>query len=155
MLGAKYCEEMINCPREAQEQVPASYKQSKINEKLEESFIWLTFDENFQGAFSKVCRRRVISLQGTGGALTIKPFKNWKKAIKKMKTHAMSDIHIQLCEAEVAVARALKEGSIVQRLQRIGNQEKLKNRMAIIALIHCTQFLTRHHIPLTTNFDEL
>ena len=45
-----------------------------------------------------------------------------------MKTHVKSDIHIQLCQAEVAVARALQEGLIVQQLQQIGDQEV---RMAI------------------------
>ena len=81
--------------------------------------------------------------------------KNWKKAIEKMKAHAKSDIHIQSCEAEMAAARALQEGSIIQQLQQIGDQEKLKNRMAIKALIRCTHFLARRHIPHTTNFDEL
>ena len=81
--------------------------------------------------------------------------KNWKKAIEKMKAHAKSDIHIQLCEAEMAAARALQEGSIIQQLQQIGDQEKLKNMMAIKALIRCTHFLAHRHIPHTTNFDEL
>ena len=60
------------------------------------------------------------------------------------------------CEAEVAAAIALQEGSIVQQLQQIGDQEKLKNRMAIKeALTRCTHFPARPHIPHTTNFDEL
>ena len=59
------------------------------------------------------------------------------------------------CEAEVAAARALQEWLIVQQLQQIGDQEKLKNRMAIKALTHCTHFLTHRHIPHTTNFDKL
>ena len=42
--------------------------------------------------------------------------KNCKKAIVMMKTHAKSDIHMQLCGAEMAVATALQEGSIVQQL---------------------------------------
>ena len=127
----------------------------KYNKKWEESFNWLTFDENFQGAICKVCRKRGISLKRTGGTWISKPFKNWKKAIEKMKAHAKSDIHIQSCEAEMAAARALQEGSIIQQLQQIGDQEKLKNRMAIKALIRCTHFLARRHIPYTTNFDEL
>ena len=65
------------------------------------------------------------------------------------------EIHIQSCEAEMAAARALQEGLIIQQLQQIGDQEKLKNRMAIKALIRCTHFLARRHIPHTTNFDEL
>ena len=44
-------------------------------------------------------------------------------------------IVIQLCEAEVAAARALQEGPIIQQLQQIGDQEKLKNKMAIKVLI--------------------
>ena len=72
-----------------------------------------------------------------------------------MKTHVKSGIHILSCEVEVAAARALQEGSIVQQLQQIGEQEKLKNRMAIKALIRCTHFLVHRHIPHTTNFDEL
>jgi len=72
-----------------------------------------------------------------------------------MKAHAKSEIHIQSCEAEMAAARALQEGSIVQQLQQIGDQEKLKNRLACKALIRCTHFLTRRHIAHTTNFDEL
>ena len=78
-----------------------------------------------------------------------------RTAIKKVKTHAKSDIHIQSCKAEVAAARALQDRLIFQQLQQIGDQEKLKNRMAIKALICCTHFLARHHIPHTTNFDEL
>ena len=66
-----------------------------------------------------------------------------------MKDHAKSAIHIQSCEAEIAAARALQEGSIIQQLQQIGD------RMAIKALIRCTHFLVRRHIPHTTNFDEL
>ena len=57
------------------------------------------------------------------------------------------------CEAGVAAARVLQEGLIVQQLQQIDDQEKLKNRKAIKALIHYTYFLARHHSPHTTNFD--
>ena len=66
----------------------------------------------------------------------------------------MSDTHIQSCEAEVAGARA-QEGSIVHQLQQIGDQEKLKKRMAIKAFIRCAQFLAHRRIPHTTNFDKL
>ena len=57
-----------------------------------------------------------------------------------MKTHTKSDIHIRLCEAEIAAARTLQEGSIVRQLQQIGDQEKLKNRMAIEALFVAPTF---------------
>ena len=50
---------------------------------------------------------------------------------------------------------ALIEGPIIQQLQQIGAQEKLKNRVAIKTLIRCTHILARRHIPHTTNFDEL
>ena len=38
----------------------------KYNKKWEESFTWLTYDDNFQGAFCKDSRERGISLQRTG-----------------------------------------------------------------------------------------
>ena len=72
-----------------------------------------------------------------------------------MKAHAKSEVHILSCEAEKAAARALQEGSIIQQLQVIGEQEKMKNRMAIKALIRCTHFLARRHIPHMSNFDQL
>ena len=65
------------------------------------------------------------------------------------------EIHIQSCEAEMAAARALQEGSIVQQLQKIGDEEKSNNRLAIIALIRSTHFLVCRHIAHTANFDEL
>ncbi len=71
-----------------------------------------------------------------------------------MKIHAKSDIHLLSCEAEMAAATALQEGSVIQQLQQINDEEKLKNRMAIKALIRCTHFLARRHIPHTTNFDR-
>ena len=39
----------------------------KYNRKWEERFNWLIFDDNFQGAFCKVCRKRGVSPQRTGG----------------------------------------------------------------------------------------
>ena len=82
--------------------------------------------------------------------MNLKTFQNWKKAMEKMKTHAKSTIHIQSCEAEVPAAG---KSTIVQQLLQIGDQEKLKNRMAILKpLFMCTHFLTHHH---TTSFDKL
>ena len=72
-----------------------------------------------------------------------------------MKVHMKSEVHILSCEAEKAAARALQEGSIIQQFQQIREQEKMKNRMAIKALIRCTHFLARRHIPHMTNFDQL
>ena len=48
----------------------------KYNKKREETFNWLFFDDNFQGAFCKVCRKRETSLQRTEGTWISKPFKN-------------------------------------------------------------------------------
>ena len=72
-----------------------------------------------------------------------------------MEAHEKSHILVQLCEAELAAARALPEALIIQQLQHIGTQEKLKNRIAIKVLNRCTHFLALLHIPHTTNFDEI
>ena len=53
----------------------------RFNKKWEESFPWLEFDENLQGAFCKLCKKGGRSLQRTGGGWITKPFTNWKKAI--------------------------------------------------------------------------
>ena len=50
---------------------------------------------------------------------------------------------------------ALRESSIIQQLQKVDRRERIKNRAAIKSLIRCTHFLTRQHIPHTTNFDKL
>ena len=52
------------------------------------------------------------SLQRTGGAWITKPFNNWKKAIEKMRAHSQSDVHIQACAADLAVATTLRDGTV-------------------------------------------
>ena len=102
--------------------------------------------------FVKCAKKQGRMLQRTGGAWITKPFNNWKKAIEKMRAHARSDIHIQSCEAEMVAAR---QGTIVQQLQDVSEEEKVKNRVPVKALLCCTHFLTKHHIPHTTNFNQL
>ena len=51
----------------------------RYNKKWEETFAWLEFDENLQGAFCKLYKKGGRSLQRTGGAWITKPFTNWKK----------------------------------------------------------------------------
>ena len=73
-----------------------------------------------------------------------------------MRPHSKSDSHTKHCEAELLAARARKEGSsIIQQLQIIGEQERIKNRGGIKELLLCTHFLEQQHIPHTTNFDKL
>ena len=72
-----------------------------------------------------------------------------------MRAHSRCDFHIQSCEAELAATRAMEEGSLIQQLQQVGEQEKLKSRMAIKALLHRTHFLAQNHIAHATNFAIL
>ena len=59
-----------------------------------------------------------------------------------MRAHCKSDSHIKHCEAELLAARARKEeSSIIQQLHIIGEQERIKNRSGIKALLLCTHFL--------------
>ena len=114
--------------------------------------MWLEYDHHYQGAFCKVCKKQdPQSLQKTGGAWITKPFKNWKKAVEKIRAHSKSDSHIKHCEAELLAARARKEGSSIrQQLQIIGEQERMVSRRFFFVLIflHGSTFLT-------TNFDKL
>ena len=68
-----------------------------------------------------------------------------------MKAHAKSDGHIMASQAVLAT----QGGSIVQQLQKVGTQERMRNRAAIKSLIRCTHFLARQHIAHTTNFSKL
>ena len=43
----------------------------------------------------------------------------------------------------------------VHQLQRFGDSERSKNRIAIKALLHCTHYLCKQHIPHATNFSKL
>ena len=72
-----------------------------------------------------------------------------------MKAHSQSDIHVQACQASMLAERAAKEGTIMQQLQQITDEEKMKNRAAVKALIRCTHFLARQHIAHSTNIEKL
>lgn len=95
----------------------------KYNKKWEQSFPWLEYSEDHQGAFCKICKKWGKSLQRTGGAWITKPFKTWKKAMEKMRAHSHSDVHIHMCEVESAASKAEKEGSVIQQLQNIGGRK--------------------------------
>jgi len=90
--------------------------------------------------------------QKTGGAWITKPFKNWEKAVERMRAHAKSDAHIRCSEAEVTASAS---SGILQQLQNVPEEQRLKNRKGIKALLRCTHFLARYHIPHTTNFAAL
>ena len=59
-----------------------------------------------------------------------------------MRAHSQSDVRMQSCEAELAATTAMKEGSIIQQLQHVGEQEKLNNRIGK-ALLRCIHSLAR------------
>ena len=110
-------------------------------------------DADCEGAFCKICKTSGKSLYRTGGVWTTKPFTNWKKARDKMRDHAKSDIHIQASEAALTTQGGSVD--IVQQLQKVGMQERMRNRAAVKSLIRCTHFLARQHIAHTTNFSKL
>ena len=136
--------------------VPSSAATSrKYNKKWAKDFPRLEYDGNFQGAFCKICRKvetRGQSSQGSGGVWVTKPFQNWKKAVQKMKEHASSESHLRQVEAELIVGSG---ETVVHQLQRFGDSERSKNRKAIKALLGCTHYLCKQHIPHTTNFSKL
>ena len=102
-----------------------------------------------------MCRKSGKSLQRTGGVWVTQPFSNWKKAVEKMKAHEKSVTHSQAKEMALIMAGTLREGSVVQQLQRVEKQERIKNRAAVKSLLRCTHFLVRNHIAHTTNFEKL
>ena len=69
-----------------------------------------------------------------------------------MKAHASSECHLRQAEAALVVST---KGTIIHQLQCIGDSERIKNRRAIKALLCCTHYLCKQHIPYTTNFSKL
>ena len=104
--------------------------------------------------FCRVCKQTAAesAIQHTGGVWVTKPFHNWKKAFERMKAHERSSLHTQASQALLVIS---KQGSVVQQLQRVGMQEREKNRAAMKSLVRCTHFLTWHHIAHSTNFTQL
>ena len=49
--------------------------------------------------------------------MDLKSFQELEEGNREDEAHAKSDIHIQLCEAEVAAVGAVQAGLIVQQLQ--------------------------------------
>ena len=122
VFGAKSCEEKKSCAWVALEQVLPSYKQWKGQDVARELHLahlwWRTLFQGLQeeGLFKEQEEHGFQSLSKTG-----------RRQSRRWKSHAKSEIHIQPWEAEMSAARALQEGSIVQKLQQIGVPEKLKN----------------------------
>ena len=94
----------------------------------------------------------VKSSQGSRGVWVTKPFQNLKKAVQKMNEHASSKSHLKQVETELIVSR---RETVVHQLQRFGDSERSKNWKAIQALLGCTHYLCKQHIPHTTNFSKL
>ena len=72
-----------------------------------------------------------------------------------MKAHSQSDIHVQACQASMLAEKAAREGTIMQQLQKITDEEKMENRAAVKVFIRCTHFLACQHIAHSTNFEKL
>ena len=64
-------------------------------------------------------------------------------------------MHPLYCQLDMEADRARKEGSNINELQNVGEQQRLQNRKAIKALIQYTHFLVHQHIANTTNYDKL
>ena len=122
--------------------------QRKYSKSWEKDYSWLYYDEDLEGAFCKVCKQFGTSahVQRSGGVWVTKPFKNWKKAVEKMKAHARSDSHSHATETLLAANRAAKHGTVVQQLQNVEARKRAQNRAAVKCLILLTHFLTKEHV---------
>ena len=94
-------------------------------------------------------------VQRSGGMWVTKPFKNWKKAVEKMKAHAGSDSHSHATATLLAANRAAKHGTVVQQLQNVEARKRAQNRAAVKCPILLTHFLTKEHVAHSTKFEKL
>ena len=125
-------------------------KPTKYHKEWGRDFCWLEYDEDCDGVFCKVCKKSGKSFSRTGGAWIATPFTNWKNAVERMKARENSDTRVQATQVALVLEGARSEGSIIQQLQRVESQERMKTRVAIKSLIRCTHFLARNHIAHTT-----
>ena len=72
-----------------------------------------------------------------------------------MKEHGESEGHTLACQTKTAAASALCEGSVLQQMHRPEESERLKNRLTIKSLLHCTHFFAHNHIAHITYFGDL
>ena len=78
-----------------------------------------------------------------------------EKAVVKMRAHERSSVHTNASQAALDAQLAMQQGLVLQQLQQSNRQERMKNRAALKSFIRCTHFLTRQHIPHTTNFEKI
>ena len=71
----------------------------------------------FKESSIRFTERGEYFLKRTGGTWSSRPFKNWKKAIKTMKAHVKSEVHILSFETHKTASRAVQEDSIILQLQ--------------------------------------
>ena len=67
------------------------------------------------------------------------------KKVAKMEEHAESNGHQSACQAEASSVTATLRGSVVQQLQQIQDNDRLKTRVTIKCLLRCTHFLAHQH----------
>ena len=76
-----------------------------------------------------------------------------EESYRENNAHERNSLHTQASQALLVISTHV---SVVQQLQRVGMQEREKNRAAMKFLVRCTHFLTRHHIAHhSTNFTKL
>ena len=99
-------------------------------------FHWLEYDlQSSSVSTVKSGGSQILKLAGHGSLNLF--------ATAKMKERAESERHIMACQTETAAASALCEGSVVQQMHRLDENE---NRLAIKSLLRCTHFIAHNHI---------
>ena len=76
-----------------------------------------------------VCKQTTAesATKHAGSVGVTKPFQNWKKATERMKAHERSSLHTQANHARLVI---LRQGSVVQQLQRVGMQERKREEQS-------------------------
>ena len=97
---------------------PLSSKR-RYNKKWGNNFVGLSTMKIIKELFARYARsvgRHFRELEEPG--LPTKQLNNWKKALEKMRAHSQSDVHIQACAADLAVATTLSNKFRMYRSNR-------------------------------------
>ena len=127
---------------------PSTMKR-KYSTYWENEFSGLVYDEDINGAFCRVCKQTTAenSTQEVFGS------QNRSRIGRKLPRECKLMKEVASTFKPVSRTSHVKTGSVVQQLQRVGMQEREKNRAAMKSLVRCTHFLPAPYC--STNFNQL
>lgn len=125
------------------------------------SFVWLVYSPEEDGCYCKYCVSFGSDSVGKGGHEKAKvfvqnPFKNWKKAIEKMKDHETKIYHKSAVEdgQNFKLIYENKKNNIVCEIDHGLKHTKTENRKKLVPIVRAVLFCGRQGLALRGHRDD-